>query len=390
MAAGNAAPLTFQVLRGVFSAQQLASAFTQVSGEVGTAVAPTGIQAMNSFLTLAFDSAVDDERGVPITEAKPIPAPNGLRGTVHSLGYAGDDRVISSGPFGMLQSGSFVGQPARNPWSVWGAGFGGQASANGNAFVVSHDRSSDTYGAALGADYRVTPDTKLGFALAGGRNGFGVADGLGTGRSDMIQAAVYARTYFGSAYITTAIAYAWHSVVTNRDLTFAGNNVLNASFSAQDVAGQIEAGYRIGWFIPYVAVGVQAFHTPGYTEHDPTGPSVFALSEASNTTVTARTQVGFRIDEDVGVYDGGVLRLRTRAAWAHDTNTNPYINVTLQSLPGANFSVYGASRASDSFLFSAGPELLFGNGISLALAAEGQVARGYDAYSGNAVLRYVW
>ena len=58
----------------------------------------------------------------------------------------------------------------------------------------SHDRLARAFGYATGLDYRVTPYTVVGFALAGGGTNYGLSDGLGGGRSDMFQAAVYSTT----------------------------------------------------------------------------------------------------------------------------------------------------------------------------------------------------
>src|ERR1019366_8888076 len=51
----------------------------------------------------------------------------------------------------------------------------------------SHDLSARTGGFAAGADYRVSPFTMLGFALAGGGTNWSMAQGLGGGRSDAFQ-----------------------------------------------------------------------------------------------------------------------------------------------------------------------------------------------------------
>jgi uncharacterized protein with beta-barrel porin domain len=72
----------------------------------------------------------------------------------------------------------------------------------------TNDTTSRIAGAAIGADYRVSPDTLLGFALAGGGSSFGVTN-VGTGRSDLSQAGAYARHNSGAAYVTGALAYGW-------------------------------------------------------------------------------------------------------------------------------------------------------------------------------------
>ena len=50
-------------------------------------------------------------------------------------------------------------------------------------------------------DRHFSPDLVAGFALAGGGTHWGLAQGLGTGRSDAFQAGVYATKYFGPAYL---------------------------------------------------------------------------------------------------------------------------------------------------------------------------------------------
>ena len=94
-------------------------------------------------------------------------------------------------------------------WSVWAAGFGGSQQSDGNAGLGSNTTTSNLYATAVGADYRLSPDTLLGFALAGGGTSFSVASNLGGGRSDLFQAGAFFRHNAGPAYITGALAYGW-------------------------------------------------------------------------------------------------------------------------------------------------------------------------------------
>ncbi|MCG6121556.1 MAG: ice-binding family protein [Microvirga sp.] len=377
-AGGGALPLSFQVLLGVLSPAERAEAARQLSGEVATGVAPVGFQAMNSFLSLMFDNA--DGRG-----ATPISDP-GLpqRGTVSVLGYA----PVASGPRELRDAfGAVRAAPAPRLWSVWGAGYGGRAQTDGDRATGSHDRSSRTMGVAAGADFLVAPDTRIGFALGGGATSFNLSGGMGGGTSDMIQAAVYARQTLGRAYVTGALAYARHDVDTSRVVTLGGRTVLNASFEAHNVAGQAEAGYRFGWFIPYAAISVQSFTTPSYSER---GLSPFALSYYGRTTIATRSQLGFRTEQTIGLSEGHVLRLRTRAAWVRDHSEVPYVEAGFQALPGSKFRVNGAEQSRDSLLISAGAEVALANGLSLSGHFDAQLADGSRSYSARAQLRYTW
>jgi uncharacterized protein with beta-barrel porin domain len=117
-------------------------------------------------------------------------------------------------------------------WNVWAAGFGGSQTTDGSAAAGSSSATSRIAAGAVGAAYRIAPNMVAGFALAGGGTNFVVADGLGSGRSDLFQAGAYIRHTIGPAYIAGALAYGWQDVTTNRAVTLAGLDQLQARFKA--------------------------------------------------------------------------------------------------------------------------------------------------------------
>ena len=123
-------------------------------------------------------------------------------------------------------------------WSVWAAGFGGSQTTDGNAVIGSNNSASSIYGIAVGADYRVSPNTLAGFALAGGGTSFNV-NGLGYGSSDLFQAGAFVRHTIGAAYIIAALAYGWQDITTNRIVTVAGIDQLRAQFNANAWSGRV-------------------------------------------------------------------------------------------------------------------------------------------------------
>ena len=372
---GGALPPAFQNLLGFLSSSQLAESFTQLSGEAGTGTAQAGTQAMNSFLSLVTNPFGDNRSFAP--ETRPSP-PLIYKAPVYKAEAAPDPRR----------------------WSIWAAGYGGQTNTSGDVLAGSHDRSAREFGYATGVDYRVTPYTVVGFALAGGGTNYGLSDGLGGGRSDMFQAAVYSTTRVDAAYLSAALAYAWHHVTTDRFVSVAGTDHLTADFSANNVGGRIEGGYRFpmpgvfGWpgfgLTPYAAVQVQAFRTPSYSETSASGASPFGLAYDAHTTTTTRTELGSWFDRSVALDNGALLALRSRVAWVHDFWSDPSMTATFQSLPGSSFTVFGAAPASDSLLASAVAEVSFRNGISLAGKFDGEFAEHSHTYAGTARLRYTW
>jgi hypothetical protein len=343
----------------------------QLYGELGTGSAQAGTQAMNSFLSLVTNQFADNRIGLePKSTLPPWPAP------VYKTVYKAQAIV-----------------PDPRPWSIWAGGYGGQSKAAGNLSDGTHDRSARTFGYATGLDYRVTPYTAVGFALAGGGTTYGLADGFGNGRSDMFQSAVYSLTRYNSFYLSTALAYAWHRVSTDRTVLFGDR--LTASFSAQNIGGRVEGGYRftipampglgqIG-LTPYGALQMQNFRTPSYTESG----SSFALAYDGNTMTTVRTELGGWFDWTIPIDLGTTVALRTRAAWARDQWSDPNITAAFAALPGSNgWTVIGALPARDLLLSSAGAEIRYSNGLSLAAWADGEFAQQAHKYSVNGRVRY--
>lgn len=222
----NALPPGFLDLLLFLSPSELPAVLMQLNGELGTGAAQAGIQSMNSFLSLVTNPFLSlgtgqfgDSRFGPPPSRHPLIYKEPVYKAVH--GATSDRR-----------------------WNIWAAGYGGQNDADGNEVIGSHDRTVRGFGFATGLDYRIMPDTLVGFALAGGGTKFGLADAFGSGHSDMFQAAIYGLTRFDAAYLSAAVAYAWHHVSTDRVLSLVNFDYLTADFSANNIAGRIEGGYR--------------------------------------------------------------------------------------------------------------------------------------------------
>jgi uncharacterized protein with beta-barrel porin domain len=376
-AKGGTLPLGFVNLFNL-SAPDLANSLTQLQGETGTGAAQGGIRAMNSFLSLVTNPFADNRGFAP---ERPLPPP--------ALIYKAP---VYKAP---IQA---VADPRR--WTIWAAAYGGQTNMTGSALAGSHDLSARAYGIATGLDYRVTPYTVVGFALGGGGTNYGLTNGLGGGRSDMFQAAAYSLTRVDAAYISAALAYGWHHISTDRFVTVAGIDHLTADFSANNVGGRIEGGYRFaipgvldlsGFGItPYAALQMQAFRTPSYSEIAVSGSSIFALGYDAHTTTATRTELGAWFDRPVALYDGTMLSLRSRAAWAHDNWSDPRFTPTFLSLPGSSWTETGAAPAHDLLLASAVAEISFRNGISLAGKFDAELGQHSHTYIGTARVRYTW
>ena len=359
---------------------RLAGSLTQADGEAATGAERAVFQLTGAFLNLMLDPFVNDRHN---------PGSGGP-----ALGFASDGQ---SGlpPELALAYGSVIGKAPPKPtfeqrWTAWGSAFGGANIASGNAAVGSTDITASTFGFAGGMDYHFTPDTIAGFALAGAGTDWGLANSLGTGRSDAFQAGGYGMHWFGPGYVAGAVAFSNHWFTTNR---FALGDQLTAKFAGQSYGGRIEGGYRYAVLpafsvTPYAALQAQSFHTPGYSETDLTGGGL-GLAFAGMNATDVRSELGARFDAPSLLY-GKPLLLFGRLAWAHDFVSNPALSAAFEGLPVATFTVNGAAIPHDAALTTAGAELVVAPNWMLRAKFEGEFASGSQTYAGTGTLRYTW
>ncbi len=379
-------PLVYSTLK--------AGDLTQASGETATGSQQTTFNAMTQFMGIITDPLIDGRGSVagPSTGA-----PAFAEASDSANAYAASGRKRSAAERDAYAM--FTKAPPRDGydprWSVWAAGFGGSQTTDGNTALGSNNTTSSIYGTAVGADYRFSPFTIAGFALAGGATSFSVNNG-GTGRSDLFQAGAFVRHDVGPAYVTGALAYGWQDITTARTVTIAGIDNLAAEFNANAWSGRAEGGYRfvaplVGGVgvTPYAAAQFTTFELPAYAERVISGANTFALAYASNSVTDTRSELGLRTDMSFAMPDS-VLTLRGRFAWAHDYNPDRSVGATFQALPGASFVVGGAAQASDAALTTASIERKWSNGFSLAGTFEGEFSNVTRSYAGKGVVRYAW
>jgi uncharacterized protein with beta-barrel porin domain len=390
---GLGGPVFNLLLNGVSSLPGYNLALTQLSGEAATGTQQSTFDAMNMFMGVMTDPFIAG-RGDPVSAGG---SPNAYASEGDASAYAADGRKRTDAArdaYAMFSKAP-LSQNYDPRWSVWAAGFGGAQSTDGNAATGSSNTTSSIAGTVVGADYRFSPFTIAGFALAGGGTSFNVG-GSGGGRSDLFQAGAFVRHDAGAAYITGALAYGWQDIITNRTVMLAGTDILHAEFNANAFSGRVEGGYRFvaPWvggvgITPYAAAQFTTFDLPAYAETALAGSSAFALSYGAKSVTDPRSELGFRTDKSYAMQDG-VLTLRGRLAWAHDYDTDRAIGATFQSLPGASFVVNGAAQASDSALVTASVEKKWLNGWSAAATFEGEFSSVTASYAGKGVMRYTW
>lgn len=312
---GGTLPPKFVTLFGS-TGDALNTALSQSSGEPSASASSATFLAWQQFFSMIFDPFAENRTGFGGSSA--FASTSETQSDAVRLAYAAV--TPKNGLKNDVTPGTFFEQR----WRVWGGGYGGSAKTGGNASLGSHDTTNRAFGFAAGADHRLTPDTLIGFALAGGGTSFGLAQGLGGGTSEMFQASVYARQNWGAAYLMGAFGYGWQDFTLKRTVSIVGTDNLQANFNGHTLAGRAETGWRFGstfaGMTPYAALQIVSLDLPFYSEHATSGSNAFALSYQGQTLTQARSELGLRFDYATPMQDA-LLTLRGRAAWAHDMTT---------------------------------------------------------------------
>jgi outer membrane autotransporter protein len=380
---GGSLPAGFQTIF-TLPQSQIVNALTQLSGEEATGAQLSGFQLMNQFMALLIDPLADGHGRIGIGAIPFAPEQQ----TIYTPDIASAYAAVFKVPPALA--------PAYNPWRAWGAAYGGSSSINGDPNGVGHDVTTRAGGFAAGLDYLASPDTRIGFALAGAATGWDLATNLGGGHSDAFQAGLYGTHRFGDAYLSGALAFANYWAKTSRTVTVAGTDTLTASFDAQSLGGRIEGGYRLQpvgpavTITPYAALQAVSFHAPAYSETAASGSPQFALSFNAQTSDAERAELGAWFSDNILLPRRNVLTLFGRVAWAHDWFDNLALTPSFQGLPGASFIVSGVAPPADLALVTAGAEWRLHDRWSLMGRFDGEFGNGAQTYTGTARVRYTW
>jgi outer membrane autotransporter protein len=218
--------------------------------------------------------------------------------------------------------------------------------------------------------------------------------GASSRSSARFQAGVYGSHKWGAAYLSGALSYNFHDVTTNRTVTIAGTDGLEARFRADGVGARLESGYRYAapWLgiTPYAAAQVQSIGLPNYGETATAGSNQFALNFTSQTATTTRTELGAWLDTSRHMDGGALLTLYGRAAWAHDFGDSRAASAIFQALPGSNFIVNGALPARDGALVTGAAQYSLPSGWSLLAKFDGEFSSTTNIYNGSGMVKKTW
>jgi hypothetical protein len=265
------------------------------------------------------------------------------------------------------------------PWAS-AIGAGGSLSGNGD----SHDLRIGFGGLALGFDYGIDPTARIGIAAGYTRGSYSTIGVSGNGATNSYSIAAYGSYSPGPVYIEGAIGYAYNEAQVTRGINFPGvRRAATGAPSGNALLTGAETGYRVDLdpatrLTPFAAIEAVAFFQSAFAE---TGAGAIDLNVSERTTSSARGILGGEIKHTVSAGLPAPLELTGRLAWAYEfLPTDRSATAFMDGIPGAFFTVNGASAARNAVLFALGANVKTPSGELFARysgsAAKGQFIQG--------------
>lgn len=281
-------------------------------------------------------------------------------------------------------------QPGR--FRVWTAGFGATQSLNGEADTGSFKQSVRNAGGALGADWLIAPDFKVGAAVGGSESTFSVASLATSGRVTGGHIGAYAMKTWGAYYATASLSYARFDNSTTRTIAGVGpTESASGRFDSDQLSGRFELGWKQSYgrvnVTPFLAIEPAALWQRGFTE---TGTNVLGLDVASHTATSLPTFVGAQVDGRYLTAEGAVFAPYSRVSWVHEFEPDRRVNAAFIMIPGATFTVDGARAASDAARLDTGARLTFRSGPALFANFAGEWSDRTQSYAATGGFRAAW
>jgi fibronectin-binding autotransporter adhesin len=283
----------------------------------------------------------------------------------------------------------------RSPWSLWGTAMGGLATVAGN--TNAGGLTYNAGGFATGVDYRVNPSLLLGGGVGFASGNQWVGGFSGQGSTNSYQASLFASFTPGAFYLDALAGYGYNDNQMTRQIVLpnlAARTALGRT-GANQLLGQVEAGYRIGLLeraaatlTPFARLQATSINQAGFSE---SGAQSLSLTVASQTTSSVRSVLGAELAGDIDMGWAEKLALLLRLGWAHEyADTARPTTAALAGAPGQNFTVYGAAPQRDAVTLGFGVSTAVAAGATLFLRYAGEFSTGSSANSLTGGFRMTW
>lgn len=336
----------------LLSANEIASAFDQLSGEVHSSL--QGNARFGAF------------------QVRQI-ALGGMRTATQTA----SDQPFAA--YASLNTVASIGEP----WRIWGRAYGAWRKNEATANTASGRQ--DTAGMLFGFDMPVSDTVSVGLLGGYARSTFSAGARSSSGESQDWTTGAYLTAALDPVSLQFGATYTYHDVSTRRSVAFNGfSDSLSASYNAHTLQafGEISTRFEIGAFglEPFAGLTHVATTSERFTEIG----GAAALTGERETTATSYTTLGLRTSIDLARYDLPVTAY-TSIGWQHGFgDLDPQMRM---SLAGEGFTVEGVPTAPDGLALEAGIDVSLDEGLSLNIGYDARLDRHGTEHGVNARLQ---
>lgn len=282
-------------------------------------------------------------------------------------------------------------------WSAWSAGFGGALWLNANATTGSAASQQNVGGGAFGGDYRAGPDTLVGFAVGASSVGVSMPANGASGQATGTHFGLYALHDWRPFYVNAAMVFSRFDGSLTRQITGIGTTETERSSAVStQLGGRFEVGrpFALGQasITPFAALQPSQFWQPATTETGWTAngaPGVFALSYQAQSTTSLPSFLGAQLDGRTEI-NSHAASAWLRLAWVHEFMTARPVTAGFVGLPGSQFTVDGATAASDAARIDFGARYALNPQTALFANATAELSNRGQSVGGTVGFKWVW
>lgn len=274
---------------------------------------------------------------------------------------------------------------------LWGTGFGGTASLEGDASNGSSGLNTHVAGFAIGLEHQINPTALVGVAGGYTNSGFSVDQLQTSGNLEGAHVGIYGVKRLGQFYVAASGEYAHFNNDTERSINFVVSGQATGKFASNEYSGYVETGWQ--WYFdrvdvtPFAGFDVGNLNSGHFAE---SSDSILGLNFASNSVTSEVSSLGMQLDTRMALSNGDTLTPFARVAWAHEFNPDRGVTSNLIVSPAAFFSPEGALAAENAAKVDTGLKLDATRNIAVFAFFDGEFSGQGQSYAGNAGVRILW
>ncbi|MDE2335397.1 MAG: autotransporter domain-containing protein [Rhodospirillales bacterium] len=204
---------------------------------------------------------------------------------------------------------------------------------------------ANTYGAAIGADTRVSPNLRIGVAFAAANSNIDYTGGASANMDTItsVEAGVYASYLRHGFFVDGALGGGLDRYTSKQEMAFLGRQ--SSSYDGSQLEAQARTGYELplgdgATLTPNSSLREIHLNVDGYTMTGGTGPSAHVNSVSLDLV---QSRIGARLDYKSGSVGGWLLQPYVHAYYLHNFNTSG-VTTSGSFSNGLDFAVAAPSR----------------------------------------------